>query len=222
MNRDELHEIGAKAAYEEGGTKWADASGLMRNTYLRDAAAHNAAVEPLIRADQTEKVLEAVLLRLVFGGMFSKTAEAIVDNVRTHLPVAAEPPHCPNCALGDPPEECKHEHPVRSTTERGVFEYYCADCKALLGPSEPPTANPLSANVSIPSFTVTGTQPAHPFLSGMQVVQPPVAAVPMINDIGGELGCDDCGCVIKRSKWDEHIAWCNKVAQLIALEKGGK
>ena len=42
------------------------------------------------------------------------------------------------------------------------------------------------------------------------------------NDIGGELGCDDCGCVIKRSKWDEHVAWCKKVAQLIALAKGGK
>ncbi len=167
LNQDELYEIGAKAAFEEDGSDWATATAGMRNGYLRSAAAHNAAVEPLIRADQTEWVLKIVLEEL-------KPFSTDVSWLKAESSILAR---------------LAHPQPPMETT-------MCYICGA-------PTEYEVGAKVSKCRHYV-------------RTLPQPTPAVPTINDIGGEIGCEDCGCVIKRSKWDDHVEWCKQVGQLIA------
>ena len=66
MSNAEWNEVGAKAAYRvKGQDPWADVPDDIKLIWVNESKATIAAVEPLIRADQTERVLEAV--RACFG-----------------------------------------------------------------------------------------------------------------------------------------------------------
>ena len=126
--QEELNEIGAKAAFEADGSDWAMATAGMRNGYLRDAAANIAAVEPLIRADERERVsseLEQVKKKLAelqdsYMADLYRARERVLEEVAfalyTHFPTyldairvqlaqayppVAAKPVCEHCGVAD-------------------------------------------------------------------------------------------------------------------------
>jgi hypothetical protein len=71
LNQNELNEIGAKAGYDARACGydpvWVNAPDLLKNLFRTDAKSTITAVESLIRADERERVLEALVVEL--GGV---------------------------------------------------------------------------------------------------------------------------------------------------------